>query len=281
MKSNPLFRVFLFVLAGIWLTLSVSAQGPSGSITSPTFAGAGEGLYDVTGVITNFSEDFDTPGGGVTVSGSVDIRQSATGGLTAGTPTAVVTVTSATDNFPAFTFTGTDTLKGGIKSSGNNLLMSVAFSVKGNATDGNGTHQYTESLTYLVLIDPHSPEQMTITKSGAVTKSGTNGGAGKLLKSTTVVPTPPGFAPVNWHLNLSVATSGAKVTGTATVQLANERSFPFTVKGTTKGGASKLTLTGTGTGKGVTLQVTLAGNTITKITGKLLGQTLNLSVSAP
>lgn len=66
--------------------------------------------------------------------------------------------------------------------------------------------------------------------------------------------------------------------GAATVYLTNGRSFPFTVKGTTKAGASKLTLTGTGTGKGATWTVTMTGtNHITGISGSLLGQKFNRS----
>ena len=156
------------------------------------------------------------------------------------------------------------TLKGSVKSSsGGNVQVSLGFSGKGSV----GTTKYAESLTYLITVDP-STGTITGQKTGTASKSGHT--PIKLLPPLTISDSLP---PLDWSLSITPATNGTKVTGTATVDLASGRSFPFTVSGTT----AKLTLTGTGTGKGAKLTVTMSGQHITGITGSLLGQKVNLT----
>lgn len=279
MKTKTLFQTLGVVVAGVILTQAGFAVAPSGSITSPTFSGPGQGLYDLTGVLTEMSDDFN---GGqsnvITISENVGIVQAITGTITA---TGTATTVTVMDNSGSFTFSAKYTLKGSVKSSGSNVQMSLAFTGKGSAVLGDGKHQLSESVTYLATVNPVAGT-MTGRKTGTASESGHGGGTAKILNPTFSGPVPPGFTPIDWHLSLmSLAATGTKVTGTATVNLANSRSFPFNVKGTYSAttGLTKLTLTGTGPGKGATLTVTTTGNNITAITGSLLGQQVKLSRS--
>ena len=263
-------HTFLVAVATVLLTQAAFAQTPSGTITSPTFSGPGHGLYDLTGVITDFSEDFEGGNTLVTVSEAVSLVHSITGALTAGTAETTVTVEGDYN----FTFPAQYTLKGSIKPAGNKFLMALALTAKGSASINGANHKVSESVTYLTTIDPQA-ETVTGRKTGTVSASGK--GSIKIVDPTISGAVPDGFTPIDWFLTLTVTTTGTKVAGTAAVSLANDRSFPFTVKGTTRAGASKLTLTGTGAGKGAKLTVTLTGNTITGISGTLFGQPVALS----
>ena len=263
-------RTFLMAVAAVLLTQAAVAQTPGGTITSSTFSGPGHGLYDLTGVITDFSEDFQGGDTWVTVSESVSLVHSITGALTAGAAETTVTVEGDYN----FTFPAHYTLKGSIKPSGNKLLMALTFAAKGSALINSTNRKVSESVTYLTTIDPQA-ETVTGRKTGTVTASGK--GSIKIADTTISESVPDGFTPIDWFLTLTLTATGAKVSGTASVNLANDRSFPFTVKGTTNAGASKLTLTGTGAGKGAKLTVTLTGNTITGMSGTLFGQPVTLS----
>ena len=274
MKNIHWHPAVVTAVAGLLFTQLAVAQGPSGSITSPTFRGAGQGLYDLTGVLTNFSENFSSSQGtAVTISEGIRLVESITGVLSAGSTTTTVTLAqdAASVELPL-----TYTIKGAAKSSAGNVLVTLAFAGKGSIVSNGITAKYSEALTYLVTIDPNAGT-LSGRKTGTASKSGPNGGTVKLIEKTFSHSIPPEL-PVDWNLNLTLASAGGKVTGTATVSLANARNFPFTVKGTTKAGASKLTLTGTGAGKGAKLTVTLTGNNITGCSGSLLGQKISITV---
>jgi hypothetical protein len=78
---------------------------------------------------------------------------------------------------------------------------------------------------------------------------------------------------------MNVSTSGTKVAGLATVVLETGTTFSFPVKGIYKPQTqqSRLALIGTGVSKGSSLQVTMLGNSITGIKGRVAGQLVNLT----
>jgi hypothetical protein len=78
----------------------------------------------------------------------------------------------------------------------------------------------------------------------------------------------------SWTLNMNLATSGKQVTGLATVVLETGTTFSFPVKGIYKPQSqqSRLVLIGSGASKGSSLQVTMLGNSITGIKGRVAGQ---------
>jgi len=259
----------------------MSATG--GSITSPMFSGPTNGLYDLTHALTNLSAAFN---GGVLTNGQTNVVniterlsvvQSITG-ATIATGT-VTTVTVIPSDSGSFTFPATYKLKGSIKSAGSNLLLSLAFTGKGSTMSNAVTTKYSESVTLLITADHNGI--MTGRQTGKASQSGRDGGTSKIL-NPTFGPEPFMFAPLGWHLSMTLTSTTTKVTGHATVNLANGRIFPFTVTGTTKSGTSKLILTGTSTGgsdtaKGGKLTVTMTGTHLGGISGSLLGQKVNLS----
>jgi len=244
----------------------------NGSIASPTFSGT-QGLYDLTGGFTNLSASFITKDSStIDISENLAVVQSVSGTLTStGTLT---TVTIRPSDSDSFSFPVTATFKGSVKSAGSNLQIAFAFTGQGSAVSDGSLATYKESVSYSVTVNPATGIE-TGKKSGTASKSGSTGGTVKII-DTTIGPRLFKFAPVGWYLSLTPTWNGTKVGGAATVYLTNGRSFPFTIKGTTKAGTSKLTLTGTGTGKGATLTVTMTGtNHISGISGSLLGQKFN------
>ena len=261
-----------FLATSFGSTNSVPPNG--GSITSPPFSGT-KGLYDLTGFITGFdltmamNTDYD-------IAEDIRVVQSITGAFTAGDTGTVMTVNANGSVDVPVTYT----LKGSLSPKGTHLAGALSFSCKGTGIYGtDGPKQYGEKLTSTFTLDP-----VTGNLTGQTTGTTSKSGKGTAKLSPTPLP-PITLTPLEWSLSMTVTAKVTKVTGTATVNLANGRNFPFTVKGTTKNGVSKLTLTGTVTngtectdsGKGATLTVTLTGQHITGITGSLLGQKINLS----
>jgi hypothetical protein len=278
MKINTLLQAWMIVVVSVLLAHAGFAQAPNGSISSPTFSGV-QGIYDLTGVLTNLSVDFAASDGTpVPFNQDVSVEQSMTGVITA-TTTGTTSLVMAEDG--TFSNAGTYSLKGTIRSSGSNVLFSLAYTYKSGAfLGGDPTYTnvvYTESFKSLATIDPLTGT-MTGVQSGASSyRLGRKAGSSKISYPTFSGTVPDGFTPIDWQLSMILTSTVTKVAGTATVSLANDRSFPFTVSGATKDGASQLALTGTDTGKGGKLTVTMTGTNITGITGSLLGQKVDLS----
>ena len=289
-RAHPLlvWKTFLILCVAALTFRGVASattnSTPAGSITSPRLTGA-QGLYDFTGVFTNFTASYYAGQSNgqtniVDVNEAFNIVQSIAGVLTpTGTATTLTVRPSDTESF---SFPATYTLKGAIKSAGNNLSVTFSLTGKGSVVDTNNvTTRYSQSVTIQVRVTPAG--FMTGKQTGTASRSGPGGGTVKIVDSQ-IQNKPFPFSPLDWSLSLSgLTTNGTKITGgQALVNVVNGRSFPFTVKGTIKNGVSQLTLTGAGTGgtdsaKGAKLTVTLTGSTITGITGSLLGQTVNLS----
>ena len=281
MKIKTLPQAWIIAVVSVLLIQAGFAQAPSGSIASPIFSGVGKGLYDLTGVLTNLSVDFAaSDGGAVPWSQDVRVVQSITGTVTASTTGTVVTIIAQDGSFSC---SAAYTLKGTVKSSGSNILLSTTFTCKSTAFLGGDptyeTIKFTESFTSLATINPVAGIVTGRQTGTAVGRLGSKVRTMKLLDPTFSGPIPSGYVPIDWHLDMTLDSIGAKVTGSASVSLENGRSFPFTVKGTytARTGVSKLALTGTGAGKGTKLTVAMNGNSLTGITGSLLGQKVALS----
>jgi hypothetical protein len=278
------FSSATLISMGLGLLAQISpAQAPSGNITSRTFSGVGEGLYDLTDIVTNLDEEFLGNGDSVntnTFSENVTLTQSARGALTGGGTTTITVVTPSdfSGSPGTFTFSATYAIKGSVKSAGSNLVVALAFNAQANNVNlGDGVGRtLKESLKYLITIVPSTGTQFG-KKSGSASASGRR--SIKLLDTT--IPERSAPLPVDWNVSLDLSSSGTKVTGTAAANLADGRSFPFTVRGSynTATGLSTLTLTGAGIAKGGKLAVVLAGSNVTAVTGRLLGQNVNVNGS--
>ena len=274
MKITRFLQICVAVVVGGLLAQAGFAQAPNGTINSPRFTGP-QGLYDITGLVTNISDDFISgPNDTVRISEDVNLVAAGTGVVTAnGTNTTVTVVESGSDHPGSFSFPATYTVKGSIKTSGANVLLGMTLAAKGSAVNNGVTQHYSEALTFLITVNP-TTGVVTGHRTGTATQSGSNSGTIKVASTSFV----PEIEPLDWSLSMTVSSRVAKVSGDATVSLpANGRTFPFHVTGTysARTGA-KLTLAGYGDGKGATLTVAVSSNTITAISGTLLGQKINL-----
>ena len=291
---KSLLAIGTILLIELMLIRTSFAQAPSGTISN-SFSGPVFGLYDVTGLITNFSEPFtpkhDT--NWVIVSENVNLLQSITGDVTASSTSTVITVQPMLTNaFPTISFPAAYKVKGVVRSADGPGAMVLALTLTGQGvhSDTNGLHQYTESLTYtfvivpsLIPVYPPFTNTLSITKSGSISISGKNGSSAK-LPLTNIQTTANMLVPLDWTLSMNLITSNlTKVTGTATVTLVNDRTFTFNAKGTyvPQTGLTKLTLTSLPPDKGATLTVILSGNNVSNIRGALLGQKVNFPQVLP
>ena len=157
-----------------------------------------------------------------------------------------------------FTFPASYTIKGSVKTSGSKILMSLVLKGTGSAFVDGATRQLSETVTYLGSLDPNS-RILTVKESGTAYESGR--GTSKIINPNYSGPVLPQFVgictPLDWYLGITLVSNGTKVTGNATVNEENGRSFPFTVKGTytARTGVYKLTLTGVDVGKGAKLSL--------------------------
>ena len=130
------FSSATLISMGLGLLAQISpAQAPSGNITSRTFSGVGEGLYDLTDIVTNLDEEFLGNGDSVntnTFSENVTLTQSARGALTGGGTTTITVVTPSdfSGSPGTFTFSATYAIKGSVKSAGSNLVVALAFNAQ-------------------------------------------------------------------------------------------------------------------------------------------------------
>ncbi len=279
LKSFPtsaLIALSITILSQVGL-----AQAPTGDISSPTYSGT-RGLYDFTGLITSIEEDLvgNTSEANTNnhIQQSISVTQS-TSGLLSGAGTTTVTLYVSKDfngNPNTFIYDTDYTVKGSVKSAGTNVLVQYTFASEGRTELGDGVlRTVRESMNYRITVRPVEGT-MSGVKSGGASASG--GGTIKLLNTSIPEQPVPGGLPLDWNLSLNLAADETKVTGTANVHLSNGRDLPFTVKGTYSArSGTKLTLTGSEPKKPAKLKVTLSGDAITGISGKLLGQRVNVT----
>jgi hypothetical protein len=178
--------------------------------------------------------------------------------------------------------------------------FSATYKVTGSVSSVNGKSRGT--ITYSVAgsaIIAGRSRRVTLSKSGTFTgdnASQTFGGTtrnraaatGEHPLSNTSVWGPESMrdrlnSDGSWNLSLILGTSGKVIGGSGAVALNSGAALPFTVKGVynAKTEVSKLVLTGTGAAKGSSLQVTMAGNIVSLVKGKVFGQSVNSANPAP
>lgn len=82
----------------------------------------------------------------------------------------------------------------------------------------------------------------------------------------------------SWDLELELARVYNKVSGAAKIKVSTGRAFPYLVSGSANARTGSLTLrlTGTGEAQKTSFVVSLENETVTKVSGKLLGQSVKL-----
>jgi hypothetical protein len=161
-------------------------------------------------------------------------------------------------------------------------VASLQFSVRvfGRALLGDDKHPIAQR-TVIVMASYSARFDVTHNKvTGRVSEIISAAGLGSRSVSglfTNALPAELGDGA--WTLALQFgAVSGNKASGVATVTLTTGQVYPFTFSGTftPKTGQWRLNLKGVDAGKGSTLQVTVQGSDITRITGRVSGQSVNI-----
>jgi hypothetical protein len=127
------------------------------------------------------------------------------------------------------------------------------------------------------LLDPRTS---TITENNAAFVSGMGNWSSRIppiTRNLSDVITGDG----TWTLTMDLSMTGKKIQGSASVTPDTGRTIQFTVKGAYKSGTEKSQLMlapADVANKGCNLRVTMTGNAITAIKGKVLGQMINTSL---
>lgn len=269
---------------GISLFAAQSAQaqtnGPAGSFTN-FVSGSSNLVWDFQGVITNVSLDItNTLGTEVFIGYPVAILQFGNGRILGLGDTIVELDTPDTNT----TFTGTYRINGAISSNkgrGRALVHSV---VKGLAElSDRHNHVALRRVTANQVVHV-TLDNTALTLEGTQSSSAAASGVGGIRGTDSFGPDSlPAFVNGDgtWSLALIglVTDSKNKITGTATVTLDSGQTFTYVVKGLfkSKTNTSKLVLTGFDlTTKGSVLVVSMTGNSVTSIKGKISGQSVNV-----
>lgn len=281
MKTTSRFiaGLILGTFTAAFLPQFASAQ-PSGTIAT-SVSSATDLVWDVGAVTTRVSFGVTFPGSTtVNLAFPVVISQSGAGAISGGALNPAATLRVLGVSFPflggKYKVTGTVTSN---KGKGHALIKAtVSGSVSGVETrQVKATHMInvhfdntalTVTGTETDMISVHPP-----VRAGEAVGHGT----------VPINEVPSAFFVGNgsWTLTLSdLTTTGKKVLGTATVVLNSGQSFNYNVHGlfTDATGISKLTLTAADKPThGSSLQVSLNGNVIKSIKGRISGQSVNVS----
>jgi len=168
--------------------------------------------------------------------------------------------------------------KGSITSSKG--VAHVVFSVKVSghtAIEHKGVsavRAVTATANYTIKLDANAGQV-----TGRVSEKASAAGAGSISDTRQFADSiPADLGNGSWTLVLNFdAANGSKLTGKATVTLQTGAVYPFSFTGTFAPHTqlSKLSLKGLDAGKGSALQVTFKNNAITKIAGRVAGQSVN------
>lgn len=254
------------------------AQAPSGTITTnitdPTNA-----LWDLTQASDLKDVSFDLSGGGTSlqVEFTVDFLQNG-GGKLAGTSNTTVHLT--VDGTPQPDFSATYVVKGAVTSVKGVGRLSLTRSAKGTAFLEGANRTVSASDQMSAVINPVTRQIV----SGTFSRKATASGLGGESDSGTISPEPlPGsLGDGSWTLSMALQPdSRNKYTGstnTATVTLMTGMVYHFTIVGnynaTTQ--VAKFVLKGVNEAQGSSLKVTMLGNQVTSILGKVSGQAISI-----
>jgi hypothetical protein len=269
-----------------------SAQ-PTGSITNHVTASANL-LWDCSRLTELQDIELDirkvSKGGtnGTDIAFADPFTQDGAGKLAGAGTTSVALIRDITEPQTS-AFPGTYATRGSITSSKGvaHLVLSVKVSghtVLENSKGVSADRAVMATANYTVKLDP-SAGQVT----GRVSEKASAAGVGSISDTRQFADSiPADLGNGSWTLVLNFdAANGSKLTGNATVTLQTGAVYPFSLKGTFAPHTqqSKLNLTGQGAGKGSVLTVTLqpnaiTGNVITKIVGRVAGQSVNYIAAA-
>lgn len=248
--------------------------GPSGSFTN-TVSAATNAVWDVGGIFTAVDFAVTNKDVKVIVYYPVAVQQSGSGRLSGGSAgTPVQLVVQGTN----VSFSGTSKVTGSISSNRGKGHASFSATVSGlGLLDGKTRRLSASDSVSITFVNATNAALVTVRKSvSAAGKGSISNHESYDLPLSSVFPGGDG----SWTLVMNnLSTTGKKVTGLglAVVTLNSLQTFNFNVNGLFKSdGTSKLVLTGADTAsKGSTLQVSMNGNTVTGIKGKISGQSVN------
>lgn len=273
----------LSLISGLAVCLGASvmlpAQEPGGLIVTPVFSSVGEGVYVME--LGSVREELVDKYGDYY---EVELRfgpatADAAGKISSRGTTEAWVWYEGDFVFAEPTGPGLYSLTGKLGSSRGKATFSAKLTGSGEFTAYDQRSKGKLSLNYKGTLDPASETEAFV--SGNRSGSGSLSGLGSAkIAEPFFDEVPEGvFRYLGWRLEMTLTTSRGKITGQAAVQLDDGPAYPCTVKGSyaSKTGMSKLTLTGTGVGKGVKLTVNLQGNAVTRITGTLVGQKVDVT----
>ena len=262
----------LAVSLSAFVALNASAQAPSGTV-SILVNDSGNALYDATLAPLQVI-DLDVPEGGSSdlhITYDDPYTQDGKGKL-AGAGATQVAVTNDSDI--ALSFPGTYQTKGTIKGNNGLTTFRLASKASGTAFIENANRKVSASAKYTININSAAG-----TISGMLMQKVSASGLGSLGNTETFNESlPPELGDGSWTLEINFGEpDGTKLTGTATVTLVTGQVYPFLLKGkyVDSTGQSKLQLKGFDDGTGSKLTVTMQGNSINTIKGKVSGQIIN------
>jgi outer membrane protein assembly factor BamB len=205
--------------------------------------------------------------------------QDGTGHLSGTGRNSVVLTSNGTDPQTA-AFGATYVSKGVVSSSKGVALLEFSVVVLGRTLLGNDRQPVAQRI---VILEADYNARFDATRkqmSGRVSESISATGLGPSRQSRTFAdPLPADLGDGAWTLALQFgAVTGNSSSGVATVTLSTGQVYPLTFSGafTPATGLWSLNLTGVEAGKGSILQVTVHGNDITRIAGRVSGQSVNV-----
>lgn len=261
-----------------------SVAPPSNISISTNIIGSSNVLWDVTlltNQLRNLRLNLPTQGGStVDISWEAPFTQNGRGKLAGSGTNATVSV--VTDNGSSSNvFTGKYTSSGSITSAKGVAHVTFNARVSGSMLFDGDTkpRAVTAGGVYTAKLDAnndvvsgHYTEHATAAGRGSASKS-------KTLDAETVSALMAELGDGTWTLDIEFGTAdGNKLTGSASVTLSSGQVYPFNLSGVynPKTGQSKLNLKGYNAAAGSSLQVTLAGTSLSKATGQVSGQSVNI-----
>jgi hypothetical protein len=255
---RPLLAAALFGLTAPW------CQAQMVTVDDPNSA-----IWDLTTVNELKEVWLESDDGDVEIDLNVEFTQSGSGKL-AGTGTSETYMSSSEGNQ---TFPATYTVSGSISSSRGVARLSRKVAANGTANLNGAPRKVKLTQTIAVTVN-NATGGVAGTTTMKASASGVGGFSGKESFDDAM---PPSAGDGSWQLEVMRTVSGAKVTGQATLVPDAGGEVEFAIKGSYKAktNTSTLTLTGLGTSKGASLKVTMVGDQITVVSGKVAGQTVS------
>lgn len=258
--------------AGLMLLVcNKSLAAPPSGIFSTHIANPTNAVWDMTAVtdLHNISLDFQDQDQ-FQIQFDVDFVQTGTGKLQGAGNTVVSLVQN---DIPQPDFTAAYAVKGTLKSTKGVARLNLVISAKGVAQIEGATRNVVTSEKANLVIDSVQAEIV----SGNFAQKASASGLGSISDSGPVdpQPLPAELGDGSWTLSMEITPDAKnKYSGTASVTLSTGKVYSYDVIGkySSKQDRTLLVLKGTGDAKGSSLKITMSGDDITAIQGKISGQ---------